>query len=34
MIDVKFFQPNKNNPLSAILNPLAKEEQNETLQAG
>lgn len=34
LVDIKFFQPNKNNPLSSILNPLAKEEQEETLQAG
>lgn len=33
LLDVKFFQWNKNNPISKILNPLAKEEKEETLNA-
>lgn len=32
ILDIKFFQANKNNPISKILNPLADEETEEELK--
>jgi hypothetical protein len=32
LVDVKFFQANKNNPISKILNPLADEKTEEELK--
>lgn len=34
VVDVKFFQPNKNVTVQEILNPLADKSDNEILQAG